>query len=146
MRAKPILRGLIPWLPAVVIMGLIFAASSTPSWKVPDFGSLDLSVKKIGHIMAYAALALAFLRGLRNPNPSGRAIALALCAIFAVTDEIHQSFVPGRNAAWYDVVIDSGGAWAGLLLWSRWTLLQRLTVHKPSGGVYEKVTVPRTGD
>lgn len=39
---------------------------------------------------------------------------MATTAAYAISDEWHQSFVPGRKANWYDVLIDVSGA---LLLW-----------------------------
>jgi VanZ family protein len=39
-----------------------------------------------------------------------------VCAIFAAMDEFHQSFVASRTAAPGDVLIDSGGAIAGLII------------------------------
>jgi VanZ family protein len=39
---------------------------------------------------------------------------------FSATDEIHQSFVPGRHASVYDVIVfDNIGAAIALLLYSR---------------------------
>ena len=37
-------------------------------------------------------------------------LALMLCVIYALTDEGHQAFVPGRTASLYDVALDSTGA------------------------------------
>jgi len=39
--------------------------------------------------------------------------------LYAVSDEIHQHFVRGRHAAWYDAVIDTIGVTIGVVLWSR---------------------------
>jgi len=51
------------------------------------------------------------------------AIALACSAGYAITDEIHQAFVPGRQAQATDVLIDTLGAAIGLLL--LWTFGRR---------------------
>jgi VanZ family protein len=48
-----------------------------------------------------------------------------LCAIFAATDEFHQSFVVSRTAAYGDVLIDAAGALFGLLI--SWSLARRRT-------------------
>ena len=42
--------------------------------------------------------------------------ALAFCSIYAVTDELHQYFVPGRSCQVKDVMIDSSGALTGICL------------------------------
>lgn len=76
-------------------------------------------VRKGAHLSEYFLLALAatlpiFVYG----RTSGKFFLLAglLCLLFAVSDEFHQSFVPGRSAELRDVLIDSAGICAGLLL------------------------------
>ena len=43
-------------------------------------------------------------------------LAYGLTVIYAVSDEIHQAFVPGRSAQLSDVCIDACGAAIGLSL------------------------------
>ena len=57
---KPFLR----WLPAVLVMAVIFVFSSIPSDELPNFGLWDLLVKKGGHVLGYGLLALAYLFAL----------------------------------------------------------------------------------
>lgn len=52
-------------------------------------------------------------------------LALATCIVYAVSDEIHQLFVPGRGAQVKDVMIDSTGAFAGIIIYSWLKGLQR---------------------
>lgn len=40
--------------------------------------------------------------------------SLLICILYAISDEIHQVFVPGREAQVKDVIIDSGGAAVGI--------------------------------
>ena len=48
------------------------------------------------------------------------ALALTFSVLFAVLDEYHQTFVPGRGGTWSDVAIDTLGATlAGLVAWRR---------------------------
>jgi hypothetical protein len=111
------------WVPVVVMMAAIFAASSQPKESVPHFGLVDVWVKKAGHIVLYGLLAAAWLRGLAWGRPPGRrhfAWAVALAVVYGVTDEYHQSFVPGRGATAADVVIDAAGALLGAGLWVAW--------------------------
>jgi len=42
--------------------------------------------------------------------------AFIFCAVYAVTDEIHQLFVPGRTCSLLDLAVDSLGSLAGILL------------------------------
>ena len=43
-------------------------------------------------------------------------LSWAGCTLYAATDEIHQLFVAGRTGKWQDVLLDSSGALAGLML------------------------------
>jgi VanZ family protein len=124
------------WLPALVMMSIIFLVSSTPSSDIPNFDWADTLVKKGGHMLGYALLALAYWNGLRTARIGGnfdlseagwratvkRPVLLSswtLAVLYAVTDEFHQSFVAGRHSSPLDVLIDASGAAIGLLL-LRW--------------------------
>lgn len=111
------------WAPALAVMATIFVFSSIPSKEMPDFRQLDLLLKKSGHLFGYALLASAYWHGLGKATPRALGLAWLLAVFYAVTDEFHQSFVPGRTAWVGDVVIDSVGALFGLLsasmLWRR---------------------------
>lgn len=106
------------WGPALVMMLLIFLASSIPSQELPDFEVWDTLVKKGGHMLGYALLAAAYLRGLApaGGRPARREIltAVLLASLYAVSDEFHQSFVPGRESTPADVGIDVLGAMTGV--------------------------------
>ena len=112
------------WLSVVLYMVLIFLLSdqSKDGGVIPDFGNLDLPVKKLGHFLEYAVLALLFLRalhGTQSPTRQHLTWAFALTVLYAMTDEYHQTLVPGRAGRWEDVVIDASGALLALLLWWR---------------------------
>lgn len=102
-------------------MGIIFTFSSIPSAGLPDFEWADQFVKKGGHALGYGLLALAYAHGLGaggNDKIYLRRrliIAWGLAALYAVLDEFHQSFTPGRQPSPWDVVIDSCGAALALL-------------------------------
>jgi len=105
------------WGPAVLMMAVIFAFSSRASTELPNFGNWDYYVKKGGHAVGYGLLALAYWRGLGlEPGKKWFAWGLAIC--YAITDEIHQIFVPGRHPSVLDVLLfDNLGAIVGLSLW-----------------------------
>jgi VanZ family protein len=110
------------WGPAVAMMAVIYLASDTPSNDIPGFGPWDTLVKKGGHALGYGLLAAAVLRGLApeaGRAAVGRAALTAwlLAGLYAVSDEIHQGFIPGRTPSAVDVVIDAAGAAAGLGVW-----------------------------
>jgi VanZ family protein len=108
------------WFPAILVMGLIFIASATPGPKMPGFGYWDVFVKKGGHMTGYALLAASFIHALsKDKRASGFQFTAAICitALYAISDEFHQSFIPGRTSSARDVCIDLAGALIGIALW-----------------------------
>ena len=103
------------WLPVLVWAGVIFAFSSVPGLGT-GLGTGDLVLRKLAHVSEYALLGLLLARATRRP-----AVAVALAAAYAVTDEIHQTFVDDRHGALLDVAIDTAGALVGVLVWLRWS-------------------------
>lgn len=76
------------------------------------------------HLTEYAILTtLCFTMGtwgFQKPWQSVLPFAVLGSAIFAVTDEFHQSFVPNRGASPVDVMIDITGALMAVGLISIW--------------------------
>ncbi len=114
------------------MMILIFIASGTPGSDLPKFGWWDVIVKKGAHMTGYALLAAAMLYGLTGGEAaSGRQAlrAVFLAALYAVTDEFHQRFTPGRGPSIADVGIDTLGATIGLLIWTCFRKVHTSVVH-----------------
>ena len=114
-------KTLLRWLPAIVVMTIIFGFSSVPSSEMPRFGFWDTLVRKGGHMLGYGLLALTYWYGLRFDNRRVW-LVLLLAVFYALTDEFHQSFVPGRHPSWMDVLgFDGGGAaiMLGLVSWKQ---------------------------
>jgi VanZ family protein len=103
------------WLPVVLWACVIFAFSAVPSLGT-GLGTWDLVLRKLAHVSEYALLGLLLARATRRP-----AVAVVLAAAYAVTDEIHQTFVEGRHGAPLDVAIDTAGALVGVLVWLHWS-------------------------
>jgi VanZ family protein len=99
------------WSPALLIMLIIFLFSSQPASELPDFARADILIKKGGHVIGYAILAFAYWYAL-GLQRGKRWLAWLLALLYAATDEFHQSFVPGRYASIWDVLIfdNLGGA------------------------------------
>jgi hypothetical protein len=112
------------WGLALLMMAAIFGFSSIPSVDMPSFGLLDFLVKKGGHALGYGILALCYLRGLKGDSKDVYLrwfyVAWVMATLYSATDEFHQSFVPGRYPAVTDVLIDSLGAAAALILAGRY--------------------------
>lgn len=101
------------WGPVVVWAVLIFALSSVPSLST-GLGTWDLVLRKAAHVVEFAVLGALLARAL----PSLR-WAIAVGALYAVTDEVHQAFVPGRVGSALDWGLDTAGVVAGALAWAR---------------------------
>jgi VanZ family protein len=104
------------WLPLIAYSGLIVFQSHYPAPEsIPRLPYFD----KLLHIGGYSLLGLLFCRAYRSrwPIASGRSLArLAVlsAALFGLSDEIHQSFVPFRTADAWDVLADALGAALGV--------------------------------
>jgi|SRR5687767_7338746 len=106
------------WLPALLVMLAIFLVSAQPSSNLPNFAWADRVIKKGGHMVGYAFLAVLYWRVL-GFRPEKRWLAWCFSVLYAVTDEFHQSFVPGRFPSVWDVLVfDNLGALVSLWLWS----------------------------
>ena len=108
-------RPIFKWLPAVLMVLAIFLFSARPSIDEPS-SLLRSIIFKGGHVIGYAMLSLAIWRGFEF-RPERRSLAWLLAILYAVTDEFHQSFVPGRHPAAFDVLVfDNAGALLSLWL------------------------------
>lgn len=139
------------WGPALLWAAVIYSASGDSKsvqhssriiepfvrWLVPDITdeavrTTVLLVRKTAHLVEYAILVVLLWRGFRGTvwtkpeprwsRPAAWASILGAMA-FAISDEFYQTFVPGRQGAVLDVVIDSIGAGAGMFTWwllGRW--------------------------
>lgn len=98
------------WAASVLWMGVIFALSSLPGGSMPagDYSTL-------GHFSMYAVLGALYLAALwkRYPKWAAVGISVALASAYGVTDEFHQSFVPGRMPDPADWMMDTFGALVG---------------------------------
>ena len=113
------------WIPAVVVMATIFVFSSQPSDSLPDFDWADRAVKKGGHMFGYGLLALSYWYAFAWSG-NKRWLAWLLAFLYAITDEFHQSFVPGRFPSIWDVLIfDNLGALISLWLVDRYMKQKR---------------------
>ena len=112
------------WVPLIGYAGLIFYFSSLPQPQelVPVF--LEDVSDKVLHMAEYALLGILSYRALRHA--SGRwaanyavALAIAVAVLYGITDEVHQAFVPEREADPWDLVADAAGAGLGAWVWHR---------------------------
>ena len=85
-------------------------------------------------MLGYGLLACLYLRALRPHLGSSnrlRWLSWGLAVVYALTDEYHQRFVPGRSGTVVDVGIDGVGAGLAMLL-HRWSQLREAWTHRES--------------
>lgn len=125
-RRRPALpsRLLYAWGPVAALMAAIFFVSGSSSpprlpAPVPDV---------VAHALAYAVLGAAMLRAVAGADWSritvgGVLLAFVLTVSYGVTDEVHQSFVPGRTPELRDLAADALGAAAGAAAGWAWSIV-----------------------
>ena len=112
------------WGPVLVYMVAIFVVSSLPDAPLPS-GMSD----KSGHTLAYAGLGVCVVRAFAGGLPGRVTAGVALAALavtigYAVTDEVHQTFVPGRTGDVGDLYADAGGAIAATAACWAWGIIR----------------------
>lgn len=103
--------------PPIALMGVIFFLSAQPDLN-SGLGLWDTIGRKLGHMAEFGLLWFLWLRGL-GYRPTAAALAAAIAAGFAATDELHQLFVQGRVASPLDWAIDCAGIGLAWLGWRR---------------------------
>lgn len=89
-----------------------------PSATYADLLVAHVLVRKLAHFAEFLVLGALLYRALDGQGfrPLVALQALALAALCAVADELHQWFVVGRTASAWDSLIDTSGAAAGIAL------------------------------
>jgi VanZ family protein len=116
---------------------LLWAAVLFVQSSIPDFDSPVHVTEwddKWAHTLIYMPLGFLLMRSLAHTRANLGTVRLTLLAIgigalYGVTDEIHQYFVPGRHMDWRDAAADSLGVVLGSLLYLK---LRRQPALKPA--------------
>lgn len=100
----------ISWVITILIATIIFYLSSISFWITQKKGiGFETTIY---HFYAFFFLSLFLLISLIKGNKNNKKLILSsiiISIVYAITDEIHQLFVPGRTFALYDILIDSAG-------------------------------------
>lgn len=91
---------------------------------------INAPMRKVIHASVYFALAffvMTFLNILLNHKKYFLTLILAglICVTFAASDEFHQTFVNGRTGQIMDVIIDSAGAFIGMIFYSTYHIVYK---------------------
>lgn len=108
------------WFPVILYSGIIFYVSAQPYLKTPLPG---MQFDKVLHFLEYMPFGFLSARGIyrTKPSVSGRnllGLVVFISCLYGVSDEFHQSFVPGRFVALGDVAVDTVGGSIGGYLYS----------------------------
>lgn len=109
------------WLPPFAYCFLIFLLSSR--------STTGVSHDKIAHTVAYAVMAFLFARAFSVHTSVFWKIwlfAFLISTFYGVSDEYHQSFVPGRHSSIDDVIADALGALIGGFVYVSLTRIPKL--------------------
>ena len=106
-------------------IGILFGRLVVPSFAQMDeqmqvsFADLvDHPIRKLAHATEYAVLGFLLAGGYADRHKKRllqAGVPMVLGSLYAVSDELHQLFVPGRSCELTDMLIDSGGVAAGTL-------------------------------
>jgi len=108
------------WIWPLAMAALIVFASSRSTVAGPQFSNSD----KVAHFGAYGLLATLVCR--LRPGWKGAILGLLCASAFGVSDEWHQSFVPGRSSDVFDWIADTLGATLAVGAYAGWPLYRRV--------------------
>lgn len=132
------------WGGVVAWMGLIFSFSAQPG---SDSGALSGSIvesllqmwhalfpavsleadtlhfiiRKGAHFTVYLILGLLVAHALSKSLQIDKKhvlVTIVICCLYAVSDEVHQAFVPNRGPSAWDVLLDTTGSAVGTFIYA----------------------------
>lgn len=99
------MKYLAKWIPALIIMSVIFFLSSMPGQTVNSTIARSNPVQMLGHFTLFMLLCASYYRATKNII-----LSLFLTLLYAFFDEFRQSFIPERSSSIDDVFVDMAGA------------------------------------
>ncbi|GEN46657.1 VanZ family protein [Alkalibacillus haloalkaliphilus] len=133
------MKKLVSWLAVLMWMGLIFYFSHQPGEQSSELSGsvvdLVLSIvpfidadtdwvhyliRKAAHFFIYFVLGILVMNALRVSGVELKRsawVTIVVCLLYAISDEVHQLYIPGRSGEVSDVVLDTVGAGFGVLLY-----------------------------
>jgi len=106
------------WLPVIAYACLIFYISSIPSYSLPK---TPFIYDKCLHLLEFLLFGVLFARAFKYTTKiENKKLIFCLCffsvCLYALSDEVHQLFVLGRQADVMDFIFDGIGGLIGIKL------------------------------
>ncbi|MBP9854883.1 MAG: VanZ family protein [Candidatus Omnitrophica bacterium] len=108
------------WFPVILYSGIIFYVSSINDLAAPPTIAFS---DKLCHLIEYGLFGLLLARAVNNTKPGMDqwtliVISLVGALLYGLSDEFHQSFVPGRSVELFDLLADALGGFLGGLTYT----------------------------
>lgn len=84
-------------------------------FNISNIRMLSLIVRKVAHFTEYFVLGILSINYVIKYKKN-IIYSYLMCILYAISDEIHQLFVPGRSCQILDVIIDCLGSIIGIIL------------------------------
>ena len=111
-------RSLLTWGPSILIAIFIFYVSHIPGNQITTPKSIsDFNPSVIYHLIIFSMLGFILCYDAKPNTFKVFAGILSFCLMYAIFDEVHQIFVPGRFPSILDVITDLVGATSAILIW-----------------------------
>ena len=87
-------------------------------FNITNTSTLSIIIRKLAHYTEYLILGILVIN-LNNNKNKGLYLSMIVCLLYAISDELHQYFVPGRSCQLVDVTIDFIGALTGIFIYKQ---------------------------
>lgn len=95
--------------------------------------NMRFMIRKTAHFTIYFVLGIIIYLLLKTYNIKNIVlISIIICFIFGGLDEIHQIFIPGRSASFYDTLIDTLGSSVSILLLNIYNVIKNKNKNNSS--------------
>ncbi|MDQ0352748.1 VanZ family protein [Alkalibacillus filiformis] len=133
------MKKIVSWLAVLMWMGLIFYFSHQPGEESSELSGsvveivlsivpfidadtewVHIVIRKGAHFFVYFILGVLVINALRISGVKLKRsvwVSILVCLLYAISDEVHQLYIPGRSGEVSDVVLDTVGASFGMLIY-----------------------------
>lgn len=105
---------IIKFIPSLIWMIIIFYFSSRSTAGIGTNSTNRFLILKSFHLIEYATLAVLLSWAILKKK-----WIIIIAYLYAVSDEIHQSLIPGRTSRFRDTIIDLVGILLGIFIFSK---------------------------